>query len=236
MINRNNSAQREQNEKWRLEREPTELDLLLQKWEQAEEAQQPPAAEELLLVQGQEEESFPEPEEVELWPSLEPLAAIKGEEVLSPEPEEVKSAPPPQLHPAAPEAPPALVSAVPCPLLLDTLPVCLDLPALDLEPRRLHHWPQLCPWFPTPLSPSTQTSLGCCQTSLVLPLFAASLALGDRTSLRWSPGEDLCPLLHPPVPRPSLQSPLSSRWGPVLPVRGPSNPLDLHNLLNTFNV
>ncbi|MGH0127792.1 UNVERIFIED_CONTAM: hypothetical protein FKN15_032097 [Acipenser sinensis] len=52
--------------------------------------------------------------------------------------------------------------------------------------------------------------LGCCQTSLVFPLFAASLPLGDRdrTSLRQSPGEDLCPLLHPPVPRLSLQSPV----------------------------
>ncbi|RXM98590.1 Centromere protein O [Acipenser ruthenus] len=80
-----------------------------------------------------------------------------------------------QLHPATPEARPALANAVPCPLLLDTLPVCLDLPALDLEPRSLHHRPQLCPWFRTPLFPSTQMSLGCCQMLLVLPLFAASL-------------------------------------------------------------
>ncbi|MGH0167765.1 UNVERIFIED_CONTAM: hypothetical protein FKN15_053126 [Acipenser sinensis] len=42
-----------------------------------------------------------------------------------------------------------------------------------------------------------------------------------RTSLRWSPGEDLCPLLHPPVPRPTIRSPLSNRWGPSSPVRGP---------------
>ncbi|MGH0186510.1 UNVERIFIED_CONTAM: hypothetical protein FKN15_021780 [Acipenser sinensis] len=166
------------------EREPTELELLLQKWEQAEEvvpareAPESPAPEELLQGE-QEEETIPEPED------------------------------------------PALVSAVPCPLLLDTLPVFLDLPTLGLEPRSLHHRPQLCPWFPTPLSLSTQTSLGCCKTSLVLPLFAAKLPLGDRTSLRRSPGEDLCPLLQPPVPRPSLRSALLSRWGPMSPVQGP---------------
>ncbi|MGH0130654.1 UNVERIFIED_CONTAM: hypothetical protein FKN15_063120 [Acipenser sinensis] len=197
-INRNTAAQVEQNKMWRLElglpeREPTELELLLQKWEleSAKEAQQSPAPEEMVLGQGREgEESFLKPEEAEPWLSLEPPAAIKGEEVLSPEPEEVKSAYPPQLQPPTPEACPALVSAVPCPLFLDTLPVCLDLPELDLDPRSLHHRPQLCHWFPTPLSPSTQTSLGCCQTSLVLPLFAVSLPLGDRISLCRSPGGD----------------------------------------------
>ncbi|MGH0122996.1 UNVERIFIED_CONTAM: hypothetical protein FKN15_010272 [Acipenser sinensis] len=113
----------------------------------------------------------------------------------------MRSPPPPQPQPPPLRYSPALLRVVPCPLLLDTLPVCLDLHALDLEPRSLHHRPQLCPWFPTPLSPSTQTLLGCCQMSLVLPLFAASLCLCDRTSLRRSPGEDLCPLLHPPVNR-----------------------------------
>ncbi|MGH0126904.1 UNVERIFIED_CONTAM: hypothetical protein FKN15_042075 [Acipenser sinensis] len=137
-------------------------------------------------------------------PAPEELLQGEQEEETIPEPED-----------------PALVSAVPCPLLLDTLPVFLDLPTLGLEPRSLHHRPQLCPWFPTPLSLSTQTSLGCCKTSLVLPLFAAKLPLGDRTSLRRSPGEDLCPLLQPPVPRPSLRSALLSRWGPMSPVQGP---------------
>ncbi|MGH0127998.1 UNVERIFIED_CONTAM: hypothetical protein FKN15_028578 [Acipenser sinensis] len=143
------------------------------------------------------------------------------EEETVPEPEEVSTTPPPQLQPTTLEEDPALVSAVPCPLLLDTLLVFLDLPALGLEPRSLNHRPQLCPWFPTPLSPSTQTSLGCCQMSLVLPLFAAKLPLGNQTSLRQSPAEDLCPLLQPPVPRLSLRSPLSSRWGPKSPVQGP---------------
>ncbi|MGH0118614.1 UNVERIFIED_CONTAM: hypothetical protein FKN15_047594 [Acipenser sinensis] len=129
--------------------------------------------------------------------------------------------PPPQPRPPPLQSSSALLRPVPQPLLLDTLPVFLDLPVLDLEPRSLQHWPQLCPWFPAPLSPSTQTSLGCCQTSLLLPLFAASLPLGDRTSLHRFPGEDLGPLRHPPVPRPTLRSALSARWGPMSPVRGP---------------
>ncbi|RXM95709.1 hypothetical protein EOD39_16555 [Acipenser ruthenus] len=83
-INWNTAAQLEQNKKWRHElglpeREPNELDLLLQKWEQAKEAQQSPAPGELVLGQGWEEESVPEPEEVELWLYLEPPAAIKGD-------------------------------------------------------------------------------------------------------------------------------------------------------------
>ncbi|MGH0174733.1 UNVERIFIED_CONTAM: hypothetical protein FKN15_069037 [Acipenser sinensis] len=157
-INQNTAAQKEQNERWERElelapleiqeQEPTELELLLQKWVQAGEAA-----------------LSPEPEGVEL-PSREP--------------EEVRKLPPPQPRPPPLETSPVLPATVPYPLLLDTLPVCLDLPALHLEPRSLHHRPQLYTWFPTPLSPITQTLLGCCQTSLKLPLFAASLPLGDR--------------------------------------------------------
>ncbi|MGH0157518.1 UNVERIFIED_CONTAM: hypothetical protein FKN15_057124 [Acipenser sinensis] len=208
-INRNTAAQKEQTKKWRQELglpdpEPTELELLLQKWEQAEEAW-------LSAAPAREAPESPAPE----------VLQGEQEEETVPEPEEVSTTPPPQLQTTTPEEDPALVSAVPCPLLLDTLPVFLDLPAFGLEPRNLHHQPQLCPWFPTPLSPNTQTSLGCCQTSLMLPLFAAKLPLGDRTSLHRSPGEDLCPLLHSPVPRLSLQSPLSSRWGPKSQFQGP---------------
>ncbi|MGH0130959.1 UNVERIFIED_CONTAM: hypothetical protein FKN15_056685 [Acipenser sinensis] len=161
--------------------------------------------------------SSAEPEGMELL-SREP----EWVERPSREPEEVSEVPPPQPRPPPLETSPVLPGTVPYPLLLDTLPVCLDLPALDLEHRSLHHQPQLYTWFPTPLSSITQTSLGCCQTSLVLLLFAASLPLGDRTSLRRSPGGDLCPLLQSPVFRPSLQSALSSRWGPVSLSRGPS--------------
>ncbi|MGH0117564.1 UNVERIFIED_CONTAM: hypothetical protein FKN15_005066 [Acipenser sinensis] len=203
-INRNTAAQREQTaqfERWAIEmglappktqeREPTELERLIQAWEQASAAPQ-----------------SPEP---------------RGEEPQLPEPrgEEGKSIPPPQPRPPPLRSSSAPLRPVPHPLLQDTLPVLPDLPVLDLEPRRVQHWPQLFPWFPASLSPNTQTSLGCCQTSLLLPLFAASLPLGDRTSLRWSPGEDLCPLLHPPVPRSTLRSPLLDRGVPLSPVRGP---------------
>ncbi|MGH0126257.1 UNVERIFIED_CONTAM: hypothetical protein FKN15_004560 [Acipenser sinensis] len=127
-----------------------------------------------------------------------PLPEPRGVEPPLPEPRgEAKSIPPPQPRPPPLRSSPVSLRPVPCPLLLDTLPAFLDLPVLDLEPRSLQHWPQLCPWFPAPLSPSSQTSLGCCQTSLLLPLFAASLPLGDRTSLHRFPGEDLCPLWGP---------------------------------------
>ncbi|MGH0154135.1 UNVERIFIED_CONTAM: hypothetical protein FKN15_026177 [Acipenser sinensis] len=244
------------------EREPTELELLLQKWEQASAALQSPEAEreellsplpeprgeELPLPEPRgekpplpeprgEELPLPEPRGEEL-PLPEPrgeeppLPEPRGEEPPLPEPRgaepplpelrgEVKSIPPPLPRPPPLWSSPTSQRPVPHPLLQDTLPVFPDLPVLDLEPRSLQHWPQLCPWFPAPLSLSTQTSLGCCQTSRSLPLFAASLPLGDRTSLRRFPGEDLCPLLHPPVPRSMLRSPLSNRWVPLSPGRGP---------------
>ncbi|MGH0140270.1 UNVERIFIED_CONTAM: hypothetical protein FKN15_040737 [Acipenser sinensis] len=180
-----------------------------------------PRGEELPLPEPRGEElPLPEPRGEEL-----PLPEPRGEELPLPEPrreepplpeprEEVKSIPPPQPRPPPLRSSSAPLRPVPHPLLLDTLLVFLDLPVLDLGPKSLQHWPQLCPWFTASLSPNTQTSLGCCQTSLLLPLFAASL-------LRRFPGEDLCPLRHPPVPRPTLRSALSARWGPMSPVRGP---------------
>ncbi|MGH0143902.1 UNVERIFIED_CONTAM: hypothetical protein FKN15_050245 [Acipenser sinensis] len=77
-INDNTAAQKEQTERWRLElglpeRAPTDLELLLQKWEQAREVQLA-AAPEGEAQRSQEEEELlpsPEPEGVEL-PSREP--------------------------------------------------------------------------------------------------------------------------------------------------------------------
>ncbi|MGH0175744.1 UNVERIFIED_CONTAM: hypothetical protein FKN15_000223 [Acipenser sinensis] len=73
-INRNTAAQKEQTKKWRQELglpdpEPTELELLLQKWEQAEEAwlsaapaREAPESPAPEVLQGeQEEETVPEP-------------------------------------------------------------------------------------------------------------------------------------------------------------------------------
>ncbi|MGH0154748.1 UNVERIFIED_CONTAM: hypothetical protein FKN15_056829 [Acipenser sinensis] len=248
-INRNTAAQIEQSarfERWAIEmwlaptktqeREPTELERLIQAWEEpplpeprGEEPMLPePRGEEPLLPEPRgEEPPLPEPRGEEL-PLPEPrgkklpLPEPRGEEPPLPVPRgEAKSIPPPQPRPPPLRFSPVLLHLVPHPLLQDPLPVFLDLPVLDLEHRSLQYWPQLCPWFPSPLSPSTQTSLGCCQTLLSFPLFAASLPLGDRTSLCRFLGEDLCPLLHPPVPRPMLRSPLLNRWVPLSPVRGP---------------
>ncbi|MGH0161391.1 UNVERIFIED_CONTAM: hypothetical protein FKN15_041128 [Acipenser sinensis] len=184
----------DQNPKWRANGEPTELERLIQAWEEPPLPE--PRGEEPPLPEPRgEEPPLPEPRG-----EKPPLLELRGEKLPLPEPRgEAKSIPTPQPRPPPLRSNPALLRLVPYPLIQDTLPVFLDLPVLDLEPRSLQHWPQLCPWFPAPLSPSTQTSLGCCQTSLLLPLFAASLPLGDRTSLHRFPGEDLCPLWHPPV-------------------------------------
>ncbi|MBN3287205.1 PEMT methyltransferase, partial [Polyodon spathula] len=130
-INNNTAAQREQTLRlerelresgWapleRREREPAELELLLQKWEQAENVLSAMPAREVL--------ESPAPEE---------LMQGEQEEETVLEPEEVSTAPPPQLQPITPEKDPALLRLVSCPLLLDTLQVFLDLPALGLEPR-----------------------------------------------------------------------------------------------------
>ncbi|MGH0128889.1 UNVERIFIED_CONTAM: hypothetical protein FKN15_062940 [Acipenser sinensis] len=212
-LNNSTAALKEQTERWRQDLglpdpEPTELDLLLQKWK-LELPSQEPEGEELPL---------PEPEGEEMLPH-EP----EGEDLLSSEFEgkEVKSPPPPQPRPPPLRSSPAPLCAVPRPLLLDTLSVGLDLPSLDLEPRSLQNRSQFSTWSPAPLLPDTKTSLRCSQTSLTLPLVTASLPLDDRTSLHWIPAADLCPLLQPPVPRLSFRSPLTNRWVPSSPVRGP---------------
>ncbi|MGH0153293.1 UNVERIFIED_CONTAM: hypothetical protein FKN15_024428 [Acipenser sinensis] len=106
MINRNTAAQIEQTKKWRQEwglpdPELTELDLLLQKWEQTRDAPLTPVPE----PRG-EEPPFPEPRGEE--PPLPeprgeepPLPEPRGEEPPLPEPrgEEGRSIPPPQPRP-----------------------------------------------------------------------------------------------------------------------------------------
>ncbi|MGH0146186.1 UNVERIFIED_CONTAM: hypothetical protein FKN15_049866 [Acipenser sinensis] len=93
-INEKAAAQKEQLERWerqmglaplkRQEQEPTELELLLQKWEQASVAPQSPKpeGEELLLPEPRGEELLlPEPRGEEL-----PLPEPRGEELPLPEP------------------------------------------------------------------------------------------------------------------------------------------------------
>ncbi|MGH0125522.1 UNVERIFIED_CONTAM: hypothetical protein FKN15_043372 [Acipenser sinensis] len=84
-----------------------------------------------------EEPPLPEPRGEEP-----PLPEPRGEEPPLPEPrgEEPRSIPPPQPRPPPLQSNSALLRPVPQPLLLDTLPVFLDLPVLDLEPRSLQHW------------------------------------------------------------------------------------------------
>lgn len=67
-----------------------------------------------------EQEPGEEPEE---------LLAIAEREKLA---QELKT---PQPQPPVLQASPARIGSVPCSILLDTLPVCLDFPPLDLEPR-----------------------------------------------------------------------------------------------------
>ncbi|MGH0122085.1 UNVERIFIED_CONTAM: hypothetical protein FKN15_010499 [Acipenser sinensis] len=175
---------------------------MLQKWKQARET---------LLS--------PEPEEEEQLLSPEPPATIKREEVLSPKPEEVTSAPPPQLHPPAPEDRPAPVSVVPCPVLLDTIPKVWDLLSLDLEPRSLIHQAQFLAWFPTafPLQPQPLQS----RRHLGSSLPVAMLPLVVQRLLRRYPSTVLCLLHHAPLLWLAHQSPLSPRWDPSSPVLGP---------------
>ncbi|MGH0150737.1 UNVERIFIED_CONTAM: hypothetical protein FKN15_041205 [Acipenser sinensis] len=195
-INKNAAAQKEQLERWerelglaplkRQERELNELELLFQKWVEARVVPQSPEpeGEELLLPPDPEgkEPSLPEPRGEEP-----PLPEPRGEEPLLPEPRG-EELPPPEPEgeepPLSEPRPPPLRSslaplgAVPRPWLLDTLPVCLDLPSLDVEPRSLQNWSQFSTWFPAVLPPSTKTSLRCSQTSLTLPLVTAFASPG----------------------------------------------------------
>ncbi|MGH0161626.1 UNVERIFIED_CONTAM: hypothetical protein FKN15_057071 [Acipenser sinensis] len=150
----------------------------IQEWEQANAAPQSPEPK-------REEQLPPLPEPRGEEP---PLPEPRGEEPLLPEPrgEEVKSIPPPQPRPPPLWSSPAPLRPVPHPLLQDTLPVFLDLPVLDLEPGSLQHWPQLCPWFPAPLSPS-------------IPMVQSSPAASGPSPL--APGHPAC-LPGPPCAGP----------------------------------
>ncbi|MGH0166728.1 UNVERIFIED_CONTAM: hypothetical protein FKN15_051269 [Acipenser sinensis] len=138
-INKNTAAQKEQTERWKLElellkREPTELDLLLQKWEvelpsrEPEEVKLPSREPEGVELPSREPEGveLPSrgPEDVKPWLSQEPPAAVKGEEVPQP----------PTLQASL-----VLPREVPCPDIVDTWSECPDLPTLDLVPSTARH-------------------------------------------------------------------------------------------------
>ncbi|MGH0140246.1 UNVERIFIED_CONTAM: hypothetical protein FKN15_061474 [Acipenser sinensis] len=186
----------------RQEREPTELELLLQKWEQAREAPLTPAPE----PRGQEP----------------PLAEPRGEEPPLPEaPVEVKGedVPPPL------QASPVLPWEVPWPGSVDTGPECPDLPPLDLAPRSQYSQAQSPAWSLAPLPLEYQaylsrrkTSQRKRQTLLTLPLLVAQfplptapLPLESQTLLRRSTATRLCLPVHAPGHQPALWSPWTSR-------------------------
>ncbi|MGH0133630.1 UNVERIFIED_CONTAM: hypothetical protein FKN15_075999 [Acipenser sinensis] len=154
-----------------------------------------PAVQELQLL---EEEELPpsEPEGEELPELQQELQPYEEEELMCPAPPQPR--PPPQ------QSSPALVGTVPCPVLVDTLPECMDLPVLDLVPRSGHHQAQLLTWSLAPLPLKPQTSRRGRVTSLAFPLPPAVFPLESQRSLRRSRGSHLCLSLHRPGYRPTL--------------------------------
>ncbi|MGH0174305.1 UNVERIFIED_CONTAM: hypothetical protein FKN15_070960 [Acipenser sinensis] len=129
-IKRNNAVQEDLNKKWRQERglpdpEPTELQLVFQRWVRSAEAPLSPVPE------GEAPLSLPLPEPRGEEP---PLPEPRGEEPPLPEPrEEVKKIPPPQPRPPPLKTSPAPDGAVPCPDVVVPLPECQDLSPLVLR-------------------------------------------------------------------------------------------------------
>ncbi|MGH0143547.1 UNVERIFIED_CONTAM: hypothetical protein FKN15_014648 [Acipenser sinensis] len=230
-INQNTAAQKEQNERWERElglaplkrqvRELTELELLLQRWEQARQAPLTPApeprGEEPPLPEPRgEEPQMPEPRGEE--PPLPeprgeepPLPEPRGEELLLPEPrgEEPPLSEPRGEETVMPESPvevkgedvppplqasPALPREVPCPGSVDTGPECPDLPPLDLAPRSQYSQAQSPAWSLASLPLESQTSLR-----------------RRKTSLRKRQTSLVLPLLVAPFPLPTAPLPLESQ-------------------------
>ncbi|RXN01740.1 hypothetical protein EOD39_5344 [Acipenser ruthenus] len=169
MFNKNTAAQEEQTKEMERqiqelgvapliiqEREPTELERLLQKWELP--SREPEGVE----LPSREPEGVEllsrEPEGVELL-SREP----EGVALLVPEPREEEPSLP---EPSSMQLSPVLPREVPSPVIVDTWPECPDLPALDLAPRSQHCQAQSLAWSLTPLPLESQTSLRKRQTSL----------------------------------------------------------------------
>ncbi|MGH0137776.1 UNVERIFIED_CONTAM: hypothetical protein FKN15_064482 [Acipenser sinensis] len=166
------------------------------------------------LQQEQEGEAslLPEPEEVEPLPSPEPGVVIKREEVRHP--------PPPQHQPPPMRATLALVSAVLCPMLQDTLPMVPEFLSLNLVPGSVLHQAHFLNLSDTtvPLQPQMWRRVR--QTLLKLSLPVAVLPLVVQRSLHWCQASELCLLYHTPGLRSAHQSPLSPRRGPSLLVQG----------------
>ncbi|MGH0130675.1 UNVERIFIED_CONTAM: hypothetical protein FKN15_070393 [Acipenser sinensis] len=213
---------------WEQEFPVSQLELVLQKlvW--------PAPQQETLVPEPEPELQTLEPElpAPERKPSVPDPAVLSEEEELPPpepegeelqlyEEEELKCPAPPQPRPPPQQSSPALMGTVPCPVLIDTLPECMDLPVLDLVPRSGHHQAQLLTWSLAPLPLKPQTSRRGCVTSLAFPLPPAVFPLESQRSLHWSCGSHLCLSLHRPGYRPTRRSPLASRLGPSSLDHGP---------------
>ncbi|MGH0128404.1 UNVERIFIED_CONTAM: hypothetical protein FKN15_004734 [Acipenser sinensis] len=141
------------------EREPTELERLLQRWElpsrEPEGVELPSREPEGVELPSREPEGVElpsrEPEGVEL-----PSRETEGVELLLPEPRGEEA---PHPEPSSMQASPALPREVPSPVIVDTWPECPDLPELDLAPRSQHCQAQSLAWSLTPLPLESQTSL-----------------------------------------------------------------------------
>ncbi|MGH0167091.1 UNVERIFIED_CONTAM: hypothetical protein FKN15_051937 [Acipenser sinensis] len=232
-INQNTAAQKEQTERWRLElglREPTELDLLLQKWEVELPSREPEEVE--LSSREPEGVELPsrEPEGVEL-PSREP----EGVELPSREPEGV------ELPSREPEGVELFLSPEP-PAEVKGQEVSNSPPTEPQQQARGHSGAIKCgpvlqlhghqPGMPRP--PSTRP---CAQVAgrsgTVACLVPTPLPLGTQTSLRRRK-TSLCkkqtslalPLLVAPFPLPTAPLPLrfktprASACQSLLPVTG----------------
>ncbi|MGH0154745.1 UNVERIFIED_CONTAM: hypothetical protein FKN15_056826 [Acipenser sinensis] len=131
------------------------------------------------LQQEQEGEAslLPEPEEVEPLPEPEPGVVIKREEVRHP--------PPPQHQPPPMRATLALVSAVPCPMLQDTLPMVPEFLSLNLVPGSVLHQAHFLNLSDTtvPLQPQMWRRVR--QTLLKLSLPVAVLPLVVQRRPEW---------------------------------------------------
>ncbi|MGH0167028.1 UNVERIFIED_CONTAM: hypothetical protein FKN15_052313 [Acipenser sinensis] len=128
------AVQEESNRQWRVEwglpeLEPTELQLLFQRWVRSTPEPEVPAPE-------GEAPLSPVPEgEAPLSPVPEGEATNKGEEVKKILPSPLKTS-------LAPDG------SVPHPVILDTLPECPDLQPLGLEIKQEHHQTQFLAWSP----------------------------------------------------------------------------------------
>ncbi|MGH0135701.1 UNVERIFIED_CONTAM: hypothetical protein FKN15_057743 [Acipenser sinensis] len=162
-------------------------------------------------------------------PAPEPGVPVQEPELFGQEPEvhkplleeELNCPAPPQPRHTPLQSSPELMGTVPCPVLIDNLPECMDVPVLDLVPRSVHRQAQLLTWSLAQLPLKPKTSRRGRVTSLAFPLHPAVFPLESQMSLHRLHDSHFCLSLHHPGYRPTCRSPLASRFGPSLPDRGP---------------